>query len=83
MVDPKKKKYRDFRARDRGGRSEGRTGFKQTENYAMGVGPRVGGQATGGSNLKSASRNQIKRAAKLRKKLGTGRGVGRAARATY
>ena len=58
-VDPKKKKYDAFKKTDKGGRGHvGSVGFDKKENYAAGVGPRVGGTvqkgvvASGTSNKK-------------------------------
>lgn len=80
MVDPRKRRLaRKYQATPK----RGWGGVQNEGDYGTHEAPRVGGNPVKPSGLKAASRNQIKRAAKLRKKLGTGRGVGRAARATY
>ena len=67
------KKYEQFKKEDKGGRGHtGSVGFSKRENYAGGVGPRVGGtvqssgMASGTSNkklLKKAMKNVSRSAA--------------------
>lgn len=86
MAKVPKDKYAKFKAEDKSGRGhKGAVGFKPTEGYAMGMGPRTGGNVTKVSKemaLKPASKKQVKTASKAYKKAGTGGGMSKAAKAS-
>jgi hypothetical protein len=67
-------KYTDMRKQHGAGRSGPSTGYKKTEQYAMGMGPRVGGSAKKSTPLLGANKKQMTAAKKMVRK-GTGSGA--------
>jgi hypothetical protein len=67
-------KYAQFRKEHQAGRSGPSTGYKKSDQYSMGVGPRVGGSVAKSTPLASATKKQVKAGKSLVRK-GTGSGA--------
>lgn len=82
MAKVPKDKYAKFKAEDKSGRGhKGAVGFKPTESYAMGMGPRTGGSIKKTTQaLVGPTKKQVKTASKMYKKAGTGSGASKQAK---